>query len=125
MPKRPLKGDKIKITPVDPTADAIDTGHPLLRNAAQATDILKRMQGMEKAQEFKIHQIEEWKAALNRVASTPDGQLFITAMIQFSGYHNDDAVINATKMVEDKGKQAFYKRWVRPYLDPLLRKEIE
>lgn len=120
----PLKTKSV-ITPQDPTTPSTNTGHPLLKHGNIADEFMKTLAARDKAKEFKIEQIEEWKKAINRLAATSDGQLFIRAMLEFSGYHDDDAVINATKMVEDKGKQAFYKRWIRPYLEKSLRNEIE
>ena len=109
----------------NPSEDAVNTGHPLLRDAHVAQNLMKALQNRDKAQEWKVEQLEEWKASVNRLAASPDGRVFIRAMLEFSGYNLPGDIGNTVKMVEDNGKQAFYKRWVRPFLSKELRIEVE
>lgn len=106
-------------------ADPLITGHPLLNQQHAATDLLKRLQSRDKVDEFKVDQLDEWRAAINRLAASDDGRMLLRAMLQFSNYNVHGDISNTVKMVEDNGKQSFYKRWVRPYLDRSLRFEVE
>lgn len=102
-----------------------NTGHPLLRAETLANDMMARLKNRDKPDEFKVHELEEWKKVVNRLAATNDGQAFIRAMLQYSSFNLPGDISNTVKMVEDNGKQAFYKRWVRPYLDKALRTDVE
>lgn len=112
-----------------PAIDAIDksrnTGHPLLKNDAQVMDFLRKWREGEEKEEVIIERIEEWKKALNRLASTSDGKYFLMMMVKITGIHAIRDTKNTVKMVEDAGAANFYLKWIRPYLDKSLRNEIE
>lgn len=117
-----------KIAPaVDPALPTRDTGHPLL-NETTITNLLQRAADRNHAekQEALIEKIEDWKAALNRIASTPDGQLLLGNMFKFAGFFSPESNAgNGVRLVEMEGRRKFYSLYVRPYLEPKLRKEIE
>ena len=117
MAKQPTQGST-------PTSE-VGGQHPLLNRLPQVDDILKRLADKKERQEFKITELEEWTNCINRLASSPDGQLFIRSMIQFSGLYQPGNIRDTLGMVEDKCKAAFYLQWVRPYLQDQLRKEVE
>lgn len=111
--------------PVNPESVSTDTGHPLLR-PTQLDKFTAAAQKRAQAKEFQIEELGQWRDSLNRIAASPDGQLLLRSMIQFSELHSPPADYKDTvKMVVDRSRQAFYLTWVRPYLDPQLRKEIE
>lgn len=112
-----------KIKPEQPSER--HTGHPLLKNDSQTTELLKRFQQQQESDEAIIERIEEWKDSLNRLASTADGQHFLKMMIKHGGIFTPRNTSNTVKMVEDAGKSAFYLKYVRPYLDAAHRQEIE
>lgn len=118
MAKQPTQGST-------QTSEAQTGQHPLLNRLPQVDELLNRMAGKKERQEFKIEELEEWKRCINGLAATPNGQLFLRSMIQFSGLFVPGNIRDTLGMVEDKCKAAFYLQWVRPYLDEQLRKEIE
>lgn len=96
-----------------------------MREAHAAMDMVKRLKANDQAEEFKIEQMAEWKKALNRLAATPDGKLFIKVMLNHSGlFAQDDNALHAQQVVT-RARSAFYRTWVRPHLDKSLRAEIE
>jgi len=86
--------------------------------------LAKHIEG-EKQQEVVIERIEEYKLAVNRIASMNEGKLLFKYMLKFNSLFADDAQLNPAKLIEDKGKRAYYLKLIRPYLDPKLRMEIE
>lgn len=102
-----------------------NTMHPLMRGGSAIDDLLKRMGQREEQKEFQVEKLQEWKLCLNRLASTADGRYFLSTLVRFSGLFTPGNIRDTVKMVEDNGKQSFYLRLVRPYLDTQLRKDIE
>ena len=99
--------------------------HPLMRNASQTQDMIERHLARKDADDFKIKEITEWKTCINAVASTPNGRMLLRSMIQFSGIMDAPALNNPNRMVTNTIKGSFYLTWVRPYLTPEVRKELE
>lgn len=99
--------------------------HPLLKNLSQVDKLIKASQERKDQQEFQITELEKWKDCVNGLASTPNGQLFLKSMLQFSGIYEPASVRDTMKCVDAGIKAAFYMKWVRPYLNQDLRKEIE
>lgn len=99
--------------------------HPLLREGTQIDGFLQAAQKRKEAKEFQIEELEQWKACVNGLAASPNGRLFLQNMVKYTG-RNDPANIRDTMKMVDVGiKSAFYLTWVRPFLDPSLRKDIE
>lgn len=112
---------------IDPAEPTRDTGHPLL-NESTITKLLQNAaaRNHEDKQEALIEKISDWKAALNRIASSPDGQLLLANMFKFAGFFTPASNAgNGVALVEMEGRRKFYSLYVRPYLDPKVRKEIE
>ncbi len=116
-----------KIMPAaDPAAPSRNTGHPLLRSESHMMEVFQRGLAAEKQEEKLIEQVEDWKLCINRVAATADGQQLLRNMFKFAGYFSPEANAgNGVKLVEMEGRRKFYSLYVRPYLEPKLRKEIE
>ena len=106
-----------------PELPSEQTGHPLLRNTTLVDEIIKRSNDRKEQEEFKIEELKQWKDCINGLAATPNGKLFLTSMIQFSQHFNGNAPIKDA--AECKVRLAFYLKWVRPYLNRELRKEVE
>lgn len=99
--------------------------HPLMRHTSQAQQFAEEALKRDKAHEFKINEVAEWKRCVNSVASTIEGKLFLKSMIDFSGIMAPPVISNANAMVTNTIKGAFYFTWVRPFLEPKVRKELE
>lgn len=110
--------------PFDPGQPSRNTGHPMLKSN-QVMDALARATERDKRKEFEIAELDKWKLSINRVVATPDGKALFRAMISHSDLFAPGSTRDTVKMVEDKCKIDFYLKWVRPYLDVTLRKEIE
>lgn len=99
--------------------------HPLLRGQQPADALLAAAMRRKEQKEFQIEELEEWKTCVNVLAATPNGKMFLRSMIQFSGVNDAPELSNPQRMVTNTIKAAFYLRWVRPFINPDLRKEIE
>lgn len=106
-------------------APSRNTGHPLLRGESQALDYFAKLRENKEQLAMKAEELKEWKATLNRMASTKDGAQVLRIMIMLSGWQQPGNIKDTVRMVEDNGRIDFYLRWIRPYLDATLRKEIE
>ena len=111
--------------PEAPVEEDFSTAHPLNRHRTQTSDLLERALGRKDADDFKIKEIEEWKTCINSVASTPNGRMLLKSMLQYSGLLDAPALNNPNKMVTNTIKASFYLTWVRPYLKPEVRRELE
>ena len=96
-----------------------------MRHTSQAQDMLERSLKRHDADDFKIKEITEWKNCINAVASSPNGRMLLRSMIQFSGIMDVPALNNPNRMVTNTIKGSFYLTWVRPYLQPEVRRELE
>lgn len=96
-------------------------------NGANSTveRLLQNAMKREKHAEVIIENIEEHKRALNGVASTPNGQLFLKNLISHCGVFTANPVRDAALLVEDAAKRNVYLKLIRPYLDVSLRNKIE
>ena len=101
------------------------TAHPLMRNTSQAQELLERSLKRKDADVFKIKEVQDWKVCVNAVASTDAGKILLRSMLQHSGVFNPPDISNANKMVTNTIKGSFYFTWIRPYLAPELRREVE
>jgi len=77
------------------------------------------------ADDFKIKEVAEWKLCVNAVASTSNGRLLLKSMLQYSGVLEAPKINSPNQMVTNAIKGAFYLTWIRPYLEPDVRKELE
>lgn len=76
-------------------------------------------------EELIIERVEDWKECLNRIAGSKDGQHFFKMMIKACNLFAPGTSRDTVRAVEDKQRQDFYLRHVRPYLPSNLRAEIE
>lgn len=102
-----------------------NTGHPLLKGMSQAEEMLKKLGGKEDLEAFKIEKQQEWKACINRLASTADGSYFMKMMIEHSGLFASKKGQGAERLKALEGMQAFYLDFVRPLLSAENRAGIE
>lgn len=99
--------------------------HPVLRNLSQVDELLKAANQRKEQKEFQITELETWKECVNGLAASPHGRMFLKSMLQFSGIFEPASVRDTMKCVDAGIKAAFYMKWVRPFLNQDLRKEIE
>lgn len=99
--------------------------HPLNRHRSQTGDLLEKALARKDADDFKIQEVEEWKRCVNAVASTQNGRMLLRSMLQYSGILDAPKLNNPNQMVTNTIKGSFYLTWVRPYLTPEVRRELE
>lgn len=99
--------------------------HPVLRGLGRVDERMARRTSLKEKQDFQIEELEQWKTAVNGLASTSNGKMFLTNMVKFSQLSVPRGMNETLQMVEDKLRAAFYLTWVRPFLKPELRREIE
>lgn len=100
--------------------------HPLRQGRSIADSMIERAGLNQQREEVIIERIEDWKKAVNRLASSPDGKLFFGYLIKSCNLHTPQPNARDTvQAVVDKQRQDFYLRHVRPYLDKSIRAEIE
>lgn len=68
---------------------------------------------------------EEYRKALNRMASTPDGQYVLKQLIEFCGVFAFDNSAPDGRLAVEKGRRQVYLQAVRPFLDKSIIQEIE
>jgi hypothetical protein len=109
----------------EPQQEDFSRAHPLMRHTTQAQEMLEKAMARKEADDFKIKEIEEWKLCVNSVASSPNGRMLLRSMLQFSGVLEAPQVNNPNRMVTNTIKGSFYLTWVRPFLNPEVRRELE
>lgn len=122
--------DKSKTPDFQPSAEEeqkedFSHAHPLMRASTQSSDLLEKALRRKDADDWRVKEIEQWKMCVNAVASSDNGKMLLRSMIQYAGYQAPPDVYNANKMVINTIKGAFYTTWIRPYLQPEVRKELE
>lgn len=118
--------DKSKTQPHQSANAAPRPVHPLLRHPGKIDDMMAKLKDRAAGKEFQVEELQEWKLAVSRLADSPDGKVFLAALVQFSDYFAPQGKTRDTvKMVEDRCKIAFYLTWVRPFLTATQRSEIE
>jgi len=100
-----------------------------MNNGITPDSILDRI-ARDKLNEQKINDIREelradYKAALNRFASSPDGIFILNQLIAFCGINTFDNTLNPAKLVEDRGRMSVWHILFRPYLEPEIRKGLD
>jgi hypothetical protein len=109
----------------DGTEREHERSHPLRRSGGLAEHFADAAKKRAHAEELIIEKIEEWQEVLNRLASSPDGQIFLKMMLRANNLFTPGTSRDTVKAVEDKQRQDFYLRHVRPYIDKSLRAEFE
>lgn len=68
---------------------------------------------------------DDYKKAANGIFSSPNGQFFAKYWLKDMGLFQSCEGLSHAAIVEQKFKQKFYLRYVRPYLDVATRNAIE
>lgn len=122
MPVTATQVSRAKAT--EATDNPRNTGHPLTKHTHQSQSFMDKISGAKEKDEVIVERIEEWYDAVNRIASTKDGQYFIKTMIKFSGIYKPKKGVGAERLLRTEGEQAFYLEFVHPYLNPTNKKEL-
>jgi hypothetical protein len=109
----------------EPQQEDFSRAHPLMRHTTKAQEGLERLLAKKDGEEFKVKEIAEWKLCVNAVAKTREGRMLLRSMLQYSGMFDAPALNNPNRMVTNTIKGSFYFTWIRPYLEPEVRRELE
>lgn len=72
-----------------------------------------------------IENQEEYKKALNGMASTPNGDLVLKTLIKAMRVFDPVTAQNNVALIECNAQKNLYLTYIRPYLTPELKQEIE
>ena len=89
-------------------------------------DKLRDAREQQKLRKEKIiENMQDFKMALNGVASTQNGKLFLKTLIKACGVFTPKHTTEALALIEDNAKRNIYLEFIRPNLEPELKKELE
>lgn len=88
------------------------------------SNILDRRDKQSEQEEIIKERQEEYKKAINSVAATPNGKLVFDILIKASGVYEPVNTADARSLLRANDRN-FYLKFIRPYLEPQLRKELE
>lgn len=87
--------------------------------------LLQESKNLERQGEIAVENEKEYKEAINRLFSTPDGEFLAKYLIKYSGIFVAEPSTNPLQMAENNGKKLVYLRLVRGYLDNSLKHKLE
>lgn len=119
MVKRQHQGSA---SPEQPKATPV---HPLLRQTSQIDDLAEKLRAKKDYQDFQVEELEQWKVCVNSLASSPNGKMLLRAMIDDSGIAKPPKLADPQRMIVNNIKASFYLTWVKPYLEPEVRRDLE
>ena len=96
-----------------------------MSNMSTAERILVNRELAEKEEVVKQQEINAWKAAVNTIAETPEGELVLSKMVKFMMLYKDLRGINPQTMSEINGSRVFYLNYIRPYLELTNIQKVE
>ena len=103
----------------EPDAMTADADSSAIGRAAQ-----RHKQKAEHEQKI-IEDTKQWKAAVNRIVSSEDGELMIKHMLRHNKLFKVDKSGNAVKLVEGNACASVYLELFRPFIDPSLLGKLE
>lgn len=87
--------------------------------------LLNERQEQDRFREIVGERLEEYKLALNGVASTPNGQHFLKFLVRYCGVFSYQSKLDPAKLVEEQGMRRIYLEGIRPHLAPENREAVE
>lgn len=93
--------------------------------SSTAERILVNRELEEKENIIKQQEINTWKAAINTIVETPEGELMLSKMVKFMMLYKDLRGINPQTMSEINGSRVFYLNYIRPYLEQTNIQKVE
>lgn len=95
------------------------------RNSTTVDKLQREREKQKAAEAIMIENMEEFAKALNDVAGSPSGKLFLRTLIKACGVFIPDLEKDGVTLVENKAKRNLYLQLVRPFLEPKLKQELE
>lgn len=103
-----------------------DNNNPVTPPPSNTADkLLQQQREREDRVGLSEEQYEDYKKALNGVASTPNGQFVLKTFIKAMGVFTVKPTREGVALVGDKALRDFYLTMIRPHLDTTLRQELE
>lgn len=90
-----------------------------------AEKLLAARDDRKKSEEVAIERVEEYKAALNKIANTPDGYLVLRAIMRYCGIFAVKPTRDGMGLVSDKALHDFYIMMIRSHLNQQNRQTLE
>ena len=87
--------------------------------------LLKAREARDKQEAVILENQEEYKKALNSVIGTPNGALVFKTLIKACGVFAPDRGTDVASLIRQSEKRNVYLEFVRPYLTPELKQEVE
>jgi len=101
-----------------------DTEKP--RNSNTVDKLLQSREERKKQEAIAIENALEYQKALNGVASTPNGKLMLKTLIKACGVFDPDKEgSDGVALIRQSERRNVYLKFVRPYLEPKQRQELE
>ncbi len=89
-------------------------------------DKLREQKAAQEAELLKLKEEEEdYRNAINRLFSSPDGKYFLNKLKRACGLNLFDKDLNPAKLVMDNGRRAVWFELIRPYIDKAILSELE
>lgn len=80
---------------------------------------------LKKSAKIALENVEDYRMAVNGMAATPNGELFFKTLIKACGVFDPKHSTDALALIEDNAKRNVYLEFIRPFLEPEIRKELE
>ncbi len=90
-----------------------------------AERILVNRELAEREDVVRQQELNEWRAAVNTIIETPEGELMFSKMVKFMMLFKDLRGINSQTMSEINGSRVFYLNFIRPYLEQHNIQKVE
>lgn len=92
---------------------------------SQVNELLERRASKQAEKEKIIENAEEYRVAVNKIFTTPEGEIFYKYLVKFCRVYGYEGMGNTVKMVEDNGRRAVFLEAVRPFLNKETRVKLE
>lgn len=87
--------------------------------------ILKAAEERKKLEDTIIENQEDYALALNGLAVTPNGKHFLKTLIKACHVFTPKSGLDGVALIETNTKRNLYLEFIRPYLEPAIRKDLE
>mgnify|MGYP003639353561 CR=1 FL=1 len=88
-------------------------------------NILKQKENREKNKTILEEHQKQYKKYLSRYAASEEGKFVIGVLIKASGALSADDSNDAAALIRNSERKNFYFNFIRPYIEPEIRKELE
>lgn len=87
--------------------------------------IIARRKEEDRLRDLAIENEAEYKKALNGMAASPNGKLVLKTLIKACGVFDPKEGTDGVALIENNAKRNLYLRFIRPYLEPQMKQELE